>query len=324
MKLRLFILFCLLSVWLFAETDVEKDGLRGAVRTCISSSFVPLENYEELVWIYENLWSEFFQKDFDEQGFLIREEDYADEQTINRGSSYEYDENNLLIAITDYDINGVYYFYQYTYDDSGKILKEERYDAYDDLMNVLLYFYDERGFKIRSEELDSEGNCISSYEYINNEDGKPVEQKVFSENELSSHAKITYDENGNPTQSWLYDGEENLVQTNQIAYNANGDPKELVQNDLTASSTKKYIYSYNDKNKMVFAELIINDDFFSSEEYVYNEQGDDVKFVKFTPFDVVTYIYEYLYDEKGNWTQKIVYENDKPVKKYTRKITYSE
>jgi len=61
-----------------------------------------------------------------------------------------------------------------------------------------------------------------------------------------------------------------------------------------------------------------------SEDYEYNEHGYDT-WMKFDLEGVITtYNYEYKYDEQGNWTEKIEYENDEPDIKEIREITYHE
>ena len=65
-----------------------------------------------------------------------------------------------------------------------------------------------------------------------------------------------------------------------------------------------------------------NDSLSKSEIYEYNEYGDDAMIVLIFPDRTDNYTYEYIYDELGNWIEKIEYLNGAPYYRYVQEITY--
>ena len=66
------------------------------------------------------------------------------------------------------------------------------------------------------------------------------------------------------------------------------------------------------------------DELFSIIEYKYNEYNDKISLMKYDTERTKTYeeSYEYVYDNQGNWTKKINFENGKKVSEEFREISY--
>ncbi|MCF7792518.1 MAG: hypothetical protein K9N09_01165 [Candidatus Cloacimonetes bacterium] len=324
MKIRLLILVLILSLALISETDLAKEDLEGKVKAITSSTFKADTDSEELVWELKSTISAKTIKIFDVKGNLIEEKNFMEDGTIFSSSVYEYDESGNNSKIIDSDGAGIKYCYKYDYDEDGNMLEEKQFGANDDLLGKYIFEYDEKGYKIKSQEIDTDGNVTTTYKYVNNNDGKPVEQKIFDGDEQRNHTKIEYDENGNLTKSWLYDEDDNLKETNILTYNENDKPVTMISENKIDEVIKKYDYVYNDIDKVSQVELYENAVLVRSEDYEYNEHGDD-KWMKFDlEGTITTYRYEYKYDDQGNWAEKIEYKNDEPDIKYIREITYYE
>ena len=104
--------------------------------------------------------------------------------------------------------------------------------------------------------------------------------------------------------------------------------------------TSLYLYSYNSNNKInseKFYQLKIeilseNDREFLSKsvvresnkeksiKYEYNEYHDVIKIVNSE--DKIITTFQYKYDTIGNWVQKIVFTNEKPIEMHERFIIY--
>jgi len=135
--------------------------------------------------------------------------------------------------------------------------------------------------------------------YQNNIYGLPVEETIFDlfGRELF---KITFkrDEKGNSVEDIFSDGT-----VNQYKYDTKGNRTEWVfrsSNRYVIITTYKYDLSGN------LIEMNVNNSYKSTFKYHYDN-----------------FTYKYLFDDQGNWIERIDYENDEPLRIVERMIEYS-
>ncbi|MCB0843707.1 MAG: hypothetical protein KDD63_00680 [Bacteroidetes bacterium] len=193
--------------------------------------------------------------------------------------------------------------------DQKKLLIEERFNEEGKLEARLIFTYDSTGrhsLNRKFERWTSFGYVSETafYEYDQNGFLTKVTDKADNGNIIQQTVLIN-NEKGNPVRLELYDGIGNLLgvetatynyETNQ-AYTAvlNQDGGILSQDTMTISFAIK-----------------------ESSEDTYNEKGDLIKSKR--------YIYEYKYDDFGNWIVMKIYENvdDKKIRDrvFKRKLRY--
>jgi hypothetical protein len=323
MNKSLLIIFCLVSIFLFAETDIDKENLKGSVSTFFPYKYQPDLDSETLNW--ELNYSPYGEKKkyFTEQGMLIKEEIFAEDGNMYGGSSYGYDNMNNLILITDYDhSNEIDRIYKYTFDEKGNVLVEYCSNADSVFFSIYEFFYDENGNKISSECHDSLDNCTEAFTYKFDERGNITEQTVINYDWIQDRTVYSYDSNDRMVENRIYDVDDVLIEITSIEYNENDDYASIFKHKLETDEISEYKFKYNEDNKMTEAMIYKNDILFKTDLYEYNEQGDDSSIVlKFTD-RTESYTYEYVYDEKGNWIEKIEYLNGVASIKYIQEISY--
>jgi len=317
------IFFCIITIFLFAETDLEKENLKGKVNTFFSYEYQPDQDTEELNWTLNySVYGE-RKEYFNENGMIIKEEIFFDDGNIYGGASYEYDDNNNTIAIKDFGPNNeVEKIFKYNFDENGNMLVEYCYDADSTFLSIWEFFYDENGYKIRSESHDSLENCTKSFEYINDENGNAIEQTISNYGWVQDRTEYTYDSNNMMIENRVYDADDNLVEVNMIEYNENGDYASILKDNLENEEITEYICKYNDEHQMTKAIIYKNEQLHSTDLYEYNEFGYDTKITRIYTDSTDSFTYEYIYDEENNWIEKIEYLNEDPFKRYIQEITY--
>ena len=132
---------------------------------------------------------------------------------------------------------------------------------------------------------DKDGNIVESCRY--NDAGARESKKLY-----------VYDEKGNVIKITSFNGNnESTTSTHQ--YDENGNRTEIREYDENVDLIKRTVYFYNDSG-------------LRSESHVYNDKNILDKRLS----------YDYRYDRKGNWIEKIEFLNDKAVKITERQIEY--
>ena len=135
--------------------------------------------------------------------------------------------------------------------------------------------------------------------YKKDPEGRPMEETIY---DLFGHElyKISFkwDEKGHPLEDDFSDGT-----VDQYKYDENGNLAEWI---FRSSNSNVIItsYKYDDHGNVI--EMNINNFFKSTFKFNYDHQ---------------TFLYKY--DDVGNWTERIDYENDIPQRMVERKIKYS-
>ncbi|WP_025741648.1 hypothetical protein [Aquimarina pacifica] len=165
------------------------------------------------------------------------------------------------------------------------------YDAHSKLKNKILLFYDLSGNTIKTHYYDAKEAMtmeeISEYDTKGN--GIKSSSFLMPDKELFSQSINEYDTNSNKVAMKIY--------------SINGSSTTLLVNNI-------YIY---DDNNLLIEELEFTDEnefnLVKRKTYTYNEKGDKIEVCFFnSELDVIKRSKnEYIYDEKNNWTQCVIY-----------------
>ena len=239
------------------ETDLEKQGFKGKVKSIKSTTYKAIEKFGEIQ--KGEKFSGFFytfNKDgnfiecisdekennsrqtfiYNDKGNIIEQKEYDSEGSLKSQTTYNYDDKGRevesLITLSFQGINGSAELrITKEYDQKGNIIEEKNYNNHNKLSSKGIYTYDERGNKIKEIfiNLDSkkpEEKNIYIYDKNNN---KIEVQEYISEN-LSEKTIIKYDEKGN------------ILEKDLIDFNKNMSFKIIYKNDKIGNSIEQIYY----------------------------------------------------------------------------------
>jgi hypothetical protein len=254
------------------ETDLEKEGLKGNVKTVKLHSYDAIEMFGEAVADTNKIRTIDFIE-YNKSGFIKNRErtTYYNGIGYNQKLTFKYDSNNLVIEDE---------FYGYTTDEGGdyKFLSRDNYEY--DSSNKLIYSY----------SVDNDNDkTIKSYTY--NDEGKLIEENfnstksILGEDEIGDliHKRIySYKENKEIVEKYKGDG---TFESAFVHYFEDGELTEL--------------HLYEDNKE----ELVSVAYFRDKMQYKYDFYYEGVL--------SSNYKSEYLdNDINGNYTKKIRYRKD--------------
>ncbi len=213
---------------------------------------------------------------------------------------YYYDDKGRLTSWEDEDLyEGLIYGEYFSYDEQGR-LKTKSYQEYADQATIT-YSYDKNGYLTGEKTTDQDGAQIRRTEYVNDKNGNKLKELLFNaSDELEKYFENKYDKNSNKTEAALFNPDKTLKSRTEYVYNAKN---KVIKETGWGPSSKIYsaVFIYDDKNneiKREFTDLIEN-----------------------TTTITVT---GYVYDEKGNWTEKTSSVLDGDAETTKRGISYYE
>ena len=220
---------------------------------------------------------------------------YKRERTVynDKGNKIEKDShNNSQGSLTHKDT--------FEYDDKGNQIEWRSYVSDGSLQSKVTYRYDDKGNIIENRTINSDGNLNDGWTYEYDDKGNHIKSRHYYDSFLNNLDNFTYehDDKGNVIEFKKYnkDGELNYKQKNR--WNDKGN---LIE------------YSKYDKDgKLTFRRTIQHDKGNIIERKDYDKKN---KLKDKTN-------YEYKFDDKENWIQKIIFKNDKVTHIVERDIDY--
>ena len=132
-----------------------------------------------------------------EKKLLVSEVKYYGSDSGER-TNYEYNEKDILTAITNYDEEGEFISREeIKYDDKGSLAERCTYDADKKILSRISFTYPENN-QIEEVEYDINGTIASKTNILFNEKGKEISSvQTNPQGKLITSIKNTYDERGN-------------------------------------------------------------------------------------------------------------------------------
>jgi len=205
--------------------------------------------------------------------------------------------------------------FKYYFKKDGNYFKQELY------LGTMLVGVDKLEFNnleipIQRNSYDSDGKLLSVRKIESNDKGKPSEVLGYSDDgELKSKSLYQYDDKGRLTvkQAFLLDAEGSWVKTSEIKkkYDRNGFLIEESYYILATLLAGTLTSTYNNINVCKYK---INDKGFSSEAdciKLYYQEGAPDEGYNNDRRERWSELYEYEYDDKGNWIKRITKSADK-------------
>lgn len=270
------------------ETDLEKQGFKGKVKSIKSTTYKAMEKFGE---IQKGEEVDKLLSIFNEMGNFT-ERIYSKNGKIDSKRTYIYNNQRNIIDKKEYDSDGNLKLQTtYDYDEKGNKIEENTFGRFETKKTT--YKYDDKGREVESlitfsfQGIDGSVELRITKEY--DQKGNVIEEKNYNNrNQLSNRNIFTYDERGNRI-------------------------KEIFIDLNTNESEEKNIYTYDKNNKKIEIQKYISKNLSEKTTIKYDEKGNILE--------------EHIIDFNRNTLFKIVYKNNKignPIKKiyYNNEIPY--
>lgn len=221
-----------------------------------------------------------YTKKFDHNGNII-EEVYYQSGNVDQKLSYKYDNNDNKIEYVNYqgDETKVMFKQNITYDNSGRKIREERYNGTD--------------------------YQIIKYNYENNKLSEIIRSDIYGNTE---HKRI-FNYQGDICTIHIYDGKSNQVGKIINTYDNHDNIIESIEYDAKGDIKEKYLYTFTN-NLMKEKTKYVLGNFIYKEEYLYDQNKNLIKVVKEEPEGHTFVNNIYTYDSDGNLIEEQWYDNN--------------
>lgn len=222
--------------------------------------------------------------EYDGDGNLLKKTDCTEDSSIVDWTEYAYDREGNRIEILSYRAD-------------GSVSSQTCFNAVGVVTGIIYY--------------DGDGSIIQRYETVCDDQGREI--TLFSYNRDGSVAyrvESEYDEGGNLVKSTRYDGEGVYVRRTEYEYDALGQRLRVIDFTESGAEVVREEYAYDNAGNRI-KEASYNqygglDTRFESE---YDAAGNCTKYISYDDKGNVDWT-EYVYDEKGNQIEFLVYQED--------------
>jgi|GEM_PF-5463662 hypothetical protein len=212
---------------------------------------------------------------------------------LTEGVKYTFNKKGDETGLYNYRRNGAFHRYEWAdCDSTGRIIIMYYHSLPDTTkINRIVYVYDKLGYLIEEDTyVTPTDSLFQKTIYTNDSRGNKITEEQYWLGQLS----------GNGTSKFIYDSAYNLVEYldlnnhNLSHYDSNGNLTKIELLKTDGSMYKSTTFTY--------------DNYRNQTEYCENKEP--------------CIHFKYEYDKYGNWTKRIVIEDDKPIKYSTRRIEY--
>ena len=291
---------------LFAQSTLESKKLKGAVESVSSTVYRTAMEDGKIKFLSI---AQLHKHSYNEAGFMYGKEYQVNTLSMGEGPKrtmvYDFDKENNLIKETT-SKNGIEErATQHTYKD-GLLVESKYYKAGGTQLGTQDRTYDKNGNKLTSKTIDTEGNPIQLLELTYNEQNKVVSVREMKRGKLVRYYKYEYP-NKNEKKAIELDplmAKETIKSYTITIYDDNENILSSTEYTPERTVERKSIYEYNDQGDRTLRQISDADGVV--EDYNYMR-------------------YEYDYDKKGNWIQKVEYlKNGNSLDATKREIVYSK
>ncbi len=312
------------------KNDVSKYKFNGKVKS-VKSQLYNLITEKDTFRIGEKINGLSFDRnsllEFNKLGNLISSKEFYANGKITNEIIYTYDKNNRLINRKEIDYYGKGSFYnnkfKYNSNDSitqwtisndnfKRIYKIERDKK--GRPTKWIIFQNDTIYATYTMKYDANGNVIFENEYRGNNVPVKLLKRSFNKQNLKEKEQVI--------EYKLWD---TLNYVNIFIYNSNKKlilEKSNIENDSTYYEIK-YSYHNNGKLKEYKTTQKVGD-YFVITTQKFNKYGDLIEFSRL-PSDKRSkevWVYNYKYDSKNNWIEKIEFKDNNPLRIVKRTIKY--
>lgn len=312
------------------ETDREKHGLKGAVKSVLAETARFEERggqlTEKLLFSHTMI--------FNQEGWLTEQSNSSPEGWESRGVS-DYSDSQKLLRTRNYGAAGALVAdVTYVYDDKERLVAEQHVSQDGTVSTPITYAYDDAGLKVKIQKLEfhedvhlmigiedsistiTADNANRIETRYDNRD-KAVEVRAFdTAGSLVSRVEIVRDERGKPVEETQYQGDvvrfgpgscsteeiESLTEEDRAEFDA-----AVAQMFSPGTVLSKHIHKYDVEGRLIESELMMMGMVLGRQTFAYDEAGNRSEEISHNVEGTAgKTIYTREYDEHGNWTKELV------------------
>jgi hypothetical protein len=208
------------------------------------------------------------------------------------------------------------------FDEKGNLLKETTYDDNEEIEQVYVYKYNEKGYLI--EEIlyyDAEIELVSRKEYVLHDNGLKHKEIVHYSEEEYDTIEYRYNDKNQLTEKVQFNNSGEVETTEKFIYGGINLIENVVYDAQDKPLSQKY-YTYDEKgNEIEFQSNDLVEDIKFSKEYSYDEKGRRIESLTYNDKNQLR---EKLLYDYGNESKPLQIIEETPFKKNTVKLTYDE
>ena len=209
--------------------------------------------------------------------------------------------------------------YEYS---KNKTIKKDIHSADLSLYSKTSYQYNDSMQLIKKIVFDDNGNIIETKKYKNNSNGNKIKITTYDKfNIMTSIEENTFDESFNIIKKTIYNEDREIIELIKVEileskkkkierhYDKDGELSKVLT-FKNSNIKSKELYKYD----KIIKKFIYEDDNYGNiyKNSIFKNNGDTIKI----------YSYEYKYDKKNNWIERVFFEDGKPIGITERKISY--
>ncbi len=330
-------------------TDWVSYELEGDVKSVsIKSNEVINDNIEPGKSKHENSTEHDTELQFNEEGMLVLEK-----KLNNQGGPFEqitYNGKEQKLEQTQYVNNNPGIKTEFSWDETGqhntaitrrnpdnsqidrkamryekgKLVEKTTYNKQDNPVDRMTYVYDKDG-NLTGENLYLGTEIIqikNLYKY-NNKNQKVSDIRYGKDSNIIFHTQYEYDGDKLITKE-VTNGKQEVEYLEKMSYNSKGELEMKTTMDNFDSTETIEQFEYDGNGNKTSRIVKKNGALFMKVDYAYDDKGNLLKLsvIDSTENPVDTRTYTYTYDEKGNWTEKVITINNEKKFIEKREITY--
>lgn len=200
-------------------------------------------------------------------------------------------------------------------------LKEEHrlacweYDLEGNLKEKYELEYNENGLldMVRKKDKNQNAQVRERYVYSNPKNENTLQEtRLYKSDDLTSLGRDVYyrDKKGLVSEIKHFDGSGKAMYSTTYVYTSDGLVENEIQKDAAGNKRFETEYAYDEEDRMI-SEIVYDADGKTLVQtvYTYNVKGLVDTFVRTTTErKAERYVMEYIYDERGNWIQQVVFK----------------
>jgi len=209
--------------------------------------------------------------EYNEKGKLASTSQYDGDKSLVQKTDFFYDKEDVLIQQDNYyGENSLAYTQKFEYE-NGLLTKLDAYEKGKFIFTEKKYFYNERNLLEKEIEYDEDGNEVYVTTLTYNQDGllDTKEREEVMAKDLRVY-EYEYDARQNKTKELIYNYEDVLIA--KICYRYDEEGKLLEKEEEDLDHYQKMNYTYNGKNLCKIETFNQDEKMISWTEYTYDEQ----------------------------------------------------
>lgn len=320
-KLLYTLIIMLLSIS-FTQEVIDMEGLSPLEKLIERNNFstnpiasILIEDADIELYLGENKITDRQPRElitYNTQGYIDEQVSYVNGIESSK-TIYQYNTNNQQTDIIQ-TVDGKFWFRETSiYNNQGKLIETIFNHSNESLNNRQTQEYDDQSNRIRRIGYNSENAITFRSEYDTK--GNQIEYIKYSSERVIEHSISKYDDGGNKVEYSLLSPTGNIMVTNKVSFNANGDPIKDSLFDKDGLSLGYTEYAYEGTNLTVYAKYDANGELKKQENYSYDSLGNQIEKIT-NDFEWDLLIKEiYRYDSQGNMLEHATYDSEEKLLK---------